>query len=75
MTEIYDKTFVKKLKLGPAEIKDQCTGNVFDGQYFHFGCPEVFSRMVIEKAKGAVTTATEVNSFVERLFRREDLVD
>jgi hypothetical protein len=26
MTDIYDKTLVQKLKLGPADIRDQCTG-------------------------------------------------
>ncbi len=42
MTEIYDKTFVKKLKLGPANIPDWCMGVAFDGQCFHLGCPRVF---------------------------------
>jgi hypothetical protein len=65
MTHIYDKTFVKTLNLGPADIRDQCTGAAFDGQYFHLGCPEVFSRMVVEKAKGAAITVDEVNSFME----------
>ena len=50
MSKIYDKTFVKKLKLSPVDIKEQCTGAVFDGQDFHLECPEVFSRMVVEKA-------------------------
>ena len=65
MSDIYEKTFVKKLKLGPADIRDQCTGAAFDGQYFHLGCLEVFSRMVVEKAKGAVPTGAEVNNFWE----------
>ena len=47
MTDIYDKILVQKLKLGPADFRDQCTGAAFDGQYFHLGCPEVFSRMVV----------------------------
>ncbi len=68
MSEIYDKTFIKKLKLGPKEVRDQCTGAAFDGQYFHLGCLEVFSRMVVENVKGAATTATEVNSFIEWLL-------
>jgi hypothetical protein len=34
MSEIYDKTFVKKLNLGSANIRDHCTGATFDGQYF-----------------------------------------
>ncbi len=29
MTKIYDKNFVKKLKLKPADIRDQCTGPGF----------------------------------------------
>jgi hypothetical protein len=68
MIEIYVKTFVKKLKLGPADIRDQCTGADFDGQYFHLGCPEIFSIMVVEKAKGAAPTGAEVNSVVEWLL-------
>ena len=59
---------MKKLKLGPADIRDQCTGAAFDGQYFHLGCPEVLSRMVVENAKGAAATAREVNNFVEWLL-------
>ncbi len=31
MSNIYDKTFVKKLNLSPADIRDQCTGAAFDG--------------------------------------------
>jgi len=68
MSEIYDKTFVKKLNLGSANIRDHCTGAAFDGQYFQVGCPEVFSRMVVEKAKGAATTGNDVDSFMECLF-------
>ena len=68
MSDIYDKTFVKKLNLSPTDIRDQCTGAAFDGQYFHLGCPEVFSRMVVEKAKGAATTVDEVNSYMEWLL-------
>jgi hypothetical protein len=68
MTDIYDKTFVEKLNLGPADIRDQCTGAAFDGQYFHLGCLEVFSRMVVKKAKGAATSVDEVDSFMEWLL-------
>ena len=64
MEEINDKTFVKKLKLGPTDIRDPCTGAAFDGQYFHLGCSEVFSRMVVEKAKGSAAIASEVDSFM-----------
>ncbi len=34
MTDIYDKTFMKKLNLGPGDIKDQCTGAVFMANTF-----------------------------------------
>jgi hypothetical protein len=54
--------------LSPANIRDRCTGAAFDGQYFHLGCPEIFSRMVVEKAKGAATTMDEANIFVEWLL-------
>jgi hypothetical protein len=50
------------------EIRDQCTGAAFDGRYFHLGCPEVFSRMVVENAKGAAGTGAEVNDFMEWLL-------
>ena len=63
MTYIYDKILVQKLNLGPTDIRDQCTGAGFDGQYFHLGCHGVFSRRVVEKAKGAATTGAEVDSF------------
>ena len=71
---------MKKLKLEPADIRDRCTGATFDGQYFHLGCLEVFSRIVVEKAKVAAATGDEVNSFVEWLLctwdpaRRMELV-
>ena len=68
MSQIYDKFFVNKLKLGPTDIRDRCTEEAFDGQYFHLGCPEVFSRMVVEKAKGAAATVDEVNSYMEWLL-------
>ena len=68
MIEIYVKTFVKKLKLGPANIRDLCTGATFDGQYLHLECPEVFSRIVVETAKGATSIGDEVNRFVEWLL-------
>ena len=68
MTHIYDKTLVQKLKLVPTDIKDQCTGAAFDGQYLHLRCLEVFSRMVVKKAKGAPTTGAEVNSLFEWLL-------
>jgi hypothetical protein len=58
---------VKKLNLDPAGMRNQCTGAVFDGQYFHLGCREVFSRMVVDKAKGAATTRDEVDMFMKWL--------
>jgi hypothetical protein len=73
ITDTYDKTLVQKLKLGPADIRDPCTGAAFDGQYFHLGCPEVFSRLVVEKAKGVAATGAEVNSFWEWLLCTWDM--
>jgi hypothetical protein len=40
-------------------------GAAFDDKYVHLGCSDVFSRMVVEKAKGAATTGAGVHSFVE----------
>jgi hypothetical protein len=31
MGQIYDKTFVKKLGITPAQVREQCTGATFDG--------------------------------------------
>ena len=59
---------MQKLKLGPEDIKNQCTWAAFDDQYFHLGCPEIFSRMVAEKVKGYASTGDEINSFVEWLL-------
>ncbi len=40
MGQICDETFVNKLGLTPAEIREQCTGAAFDGAYFHLNSPE-----------------------------------
>ena len=39
MTQIYDNILVKKLRLSPEDIRQQCTGATFDGQYFSLNCP------------------------------------
>ncbi len=43
MHGIYDNPFLKKLRLTPAAIREQCTGAAFDGQYFCLKCPEVLA--------------------------------
>ncbi len=50
-------------------------GAAFDDLFFHLGYSEVFSRIVVEKAKGAVATGPEVNSFVEWLLCTRDLAN
>jgi hypothetical protein len=40
MGQIYDETFIKKLGLTPAEIREQCTGAAFDGANFHLNSPD-----------------------------------
>jgi hypothetical protein len=73
MREIYEKTFVKKLGLTPQEIRQQCTGVAFDGQYFSLIAPEVLARMMIERDKGTTTTARETTRVIEWLLCTWDL--
>jgi hypothetical protein len=40
----------------------------FEGQYFHLGCPEVFSRIVVEKGKRVATTRDKFTSYMEWLL-------
>ena len=54
MSEIYEKTSVKKLGLTPEDIRNQCMGGAFDGKYFSLNAPEALAKMMIERAK--VTT-------------------
>ena len=63
---------MKKFKLGLTNIRDQCMGAAFDGQYFHLCCPEISYRMVVEKAKGSATTGADVTSFMEWLLCTRD---
>ena len=63
----------EEIEASPADIRDLCTGAAFDGKFFHLGCPEVFSIIVVEKAKGAAATGDAVKSFVEWLLCTWDL--
>ncbi len=45
--KIYEETFVKKLGLTPQNIRQQCTGAAFDGQYFSLHTPEPLAKMII----------------------------
>ena len=65
MREIYDKTFMKKLRLSPAAVRDQCTGAAFDGQYFCLKCPKFLATRILEQAKGSPTTRTEIQQRME----------
>ncbi len=66
MKQIYEaKTFVKKLRFNPAEIRAQCTGATCEGQYFHLNCPEILARRIVERAKGSPTIPSEIQSLVE----------
>jgi hypothetical protein len=65
MRDIYDKTFMLKLRLSPAAVRDQCTGAAFDGQYFCLKCPEVLATRIIEQAKGSPPTRTEIQHRME----------
>jgi hypothetical protein len=60
MTQIYDNTVVTKLRLSPEEIRQQCTGAAFDGQYFSLKCPEHLARRMVEQTKGGQATRQEI---------------
>jgi hypothetical protein len=68
MREIYEKTFVKKLGLTPQDIRQQCTGAAFDGQYFSLNVREALAKMMIERAKGTSSTARETSCLLEWLL-------
>jgi len=68
MTRIYDETCVKKLGLAPAEIREQCTGAAFDGAYFHLNSPDHLAKRIVEQAKGAPATRSEVKNLKEWLL-------
>ena len=48
MGQIYDETFVKKLGLTPAQVREQCTGAAFDGAYFHLNHPDHLANRIVE---------------------------
>ncbi len=68
MRQIYDETFVNKLGLTPAEIREQCTEAAFDGAYFNLNSPDHLARRIVEKAKGAPVTRSEIRNLVEWLL-------
>ena len=60
MGQIYDEAFIKKLGLTPAEIRELCTGATFDGAYFHLNGPDHLAKRIVEQAKGALATRSEI---------------
>ena len=58
ISEIYKKTFVKKLGLSPEDIRNQCTLAAFDRQYLSLNVLEALAKRMIERAKGTTTTVT-----------------
>ena len=68
MGQIYDETFINKLSLSPVEIREQCTGAAFDGAYFHLNNPDHLAKRIVEQAKGAPATRSEIRNLVEWLF-------
>ena len=68
MSEIYDTTFVKKLGLTAEDIRNQCTGSAFDGQYFSLNAHEALAKIMIERAKGTTTTTRETQDLLEWLL-------
>jgi len=52
MGQIYDETFIKKLGLIPAEIREQCAGAAFHGAYFHLSIIDHLAKRIVEQAKG-----------------------
>ncbi len=68
MGQIYDETFINKLSLSPVEIREQCTGAAFDGAYFHLNIPDHIATRIVELAKGAPATRSEIRNLVEWLL-------
>jgi hypothetical protein len=66
--QTYDETFIKKLSLTPAEIREQSTGAAFDGAYFHLKNPDHLAKRIVEKAKGALATRSEISNLKEWLL-------
>jgi hypothetical protein len=68
MREIYKEMFVKKLGLSPHDIRNQCTGAAFDGQYFSLNAPEALAKMIIERAKVTTDVTRETQYLLEWLL-------
>ena len=68
MRGIYEHALIKKLELTPKEIRNQCTGAAFDGQYFSLNAPNVLAKIMIERATGTTTTARETVGLLEWLL-------
>jgi hypothetical protein len=62
MGQIYDETFVNKLCLTPADIREQCTGAAFDGAYFHLNSPDHLAKRIVEKAKEAPAARSKIRN-------------
>jgi hypothetical protein len=66
---MYDEISVKKLGLIPAKTREQCTGVTFDGEYFHLNNLDHLAKRIVEQAKGAPATRSEIrNLMVEWLL-------
>ncbi len=72
MGQIYEETFVNKLDLSPAKIREQCTGAAFNGAYFHLNSPDNLAKRIVEQAKGAPATRSEIRKSVEWLLCTSD---
>ena len=72
MGQIYDETFNKKLRLTPANIREQCTGTAFDGAYFHLNSPDHLAKRIVEKAKGRPATRSEIRDLKKWLLCTRD---
>ena len=56
MGQIYDETFINKLGLSKAEIREHCTGAEFHGAYFHLNRPDYLAKRIVDQAKGTHVT-------------------
>ena len=65
MGQIYDDAFIKKLRLAPANIREQCTGAAFDETYFHMSNPDHIAKQIVKQAKGPSTTRSEIRNLVK----------
>jgi len=65
MTQFYDDTLIQKLRLSPEEIRQQCTGATFDGQYFSLNCSKHLARRMVKQEKGGRATKQEIQDSAE----------